>query len=66
MASERCSALDQNGKQCRATTNLERIQYHGDPELYGTFNEPWPGWVLATLCPRHCEIPRKKAPRAKR
>lgn len=48
-----CNALDNQGKKCRASKNLERYQYSGDNETYGAFNEPWPAWVLVLLCPKH-------------
>lgn len=52
---KQCNALDNDGKKCRASKNLQREQYHGDGEIYGVFNEPWPCWVVVWLCPKHRE-----------
>jgi hypothetical protein len=54
---EVCVALDNNGRRCRRRA-VRVEQYHGEHEIYGYFNEPWPTWVRAALCPRHCEPPR--------
>lgn len=54
---EQCAAIDDKGKRCRR--QAVRVEhYHGDHELYGYFNEPWPSWVRAALCDKHSE-PRK-------
>ncbi len=50
--SERCQALDINGRQCRQTAR-RTCQYHGASDLYGVFYEPWPGWVKVWLCEEH-------------
>ena len=51
--SETCIALDDQGQRCRRrATRIE--QYHGANDLYGYFNPPWPSWVRAALCDKHC------------
>lgn len=51
-ADARCIALDMNGLPCR-NKPVRVTGYHGDCEIYGTFHEPWPCWVRASLCERH-------------
>ncbi len=48
----RCQALSMNGRQCARKAH-RRYRYHGDGEIYGTFHEPWPSWVLIWLCEQH-------------
>jgi hypothetical protein len=52
--SERCAALDPQGKRCR-NKGFRREQYHGSDyyNVPGTF-ENMPGWVLVWLCSKHC------------
>ena len=65
MRRESCAALDQDGKRCRRHA-VRIVQYHGEHELYGYFNEPWPSWVRVALCDRHSLEPRKPKPEAGR
>lgn len=53
-----CQALDSDGRQCRERSALRVEKYFGNPEHYGTFHEPWPGWVKILLCAKHRESPR--------
>lgn len=51
-----CDALDINGKRCKCTRDLKRHQYHGDGELYFSFESEhpkFPSWVAVWLCPKH-------------
>jgi hypothetical protein len=58
-----CAALDMHGKCCRKRARPWPFHYHGDSELYGTFNEPWPGWVRVYLCEKHSEPSLKERAR---
>ena len=49
--SERCRALDDDGKRCHKSVG--EFSYHGDDELYGWTSGNRPVWVLVSLCAKH-------------
>jgi len=63
MKKEMCVALDDHGKRCRRAA-VRVAQYHGDHELYGWMQEPWPSWVRAALCDKHSEAEPDRRGRA--
>ena len=48
---ERCCHLDGGGKRCKKRA-LYSFKYHGDSELYNTFNGR-PNWVVVHFCEEH-------------
>jgi hypothetical protein len=51
---KRCTALDMDGKRCREGKDVRPTQYHGEPEIYGSYTgTSMPSWVVTYLCKKH-------------
>lgn len=57
--SEKCAALDQAGRRCRALGRYTE-SYHGDAESY---RSPQPEWVRIRVCEKHRISWPKRKPR---
>ena len=47
-----CQALDMNGNRCPKMATIEQY-YHGDNELYYSYNDDVPQWIIVKLCEKH-------------
>jgi hypothetical protein len=54
----RCSALSNQGRQCKATAKY-KTYYHGDNEMRN-FDDAEPSWVRVYFCEKHIDNFKKK------